>query len=86
MPDGHTCLLALPPECTEGEGPTVMPYLKLFCRYITDRKVSLKTTSPSVKAAQATILTWGNRNPHGLLVANILYEKCLIKTLTEMTE
>uniref|UniRef100_A0A4W5M9F5 TLDc domain-containing protein n=1 Tax=Hucho hucho TaxID=62062 RepID=A0A4W5M9F5_9TELE len=35
MPDGQLCLLALPPECSLGEGP---PYLKLFCRYITDRK------------------------------------------------
>ncbi|KAI4887188.1 hypothetical protein NFI96_021289, partial [Prochilodus magdalenae] len=38
MPDGQLCLLALPPECTQGEGSTDMPYLKLFCRFITDRK------------------------------------------------
>ncbi|XP_029114589.1 nuclear receptor coactivator 7 isoform X2 [Scleropages formosus] len=38
MPDGQLCLLALPPECSEGEGPIAMPYLKLYCRYITDRK------------------------------------------------
>ncbi|XP_030574571.1 nuclear receptor coactivator 7 isoform X2 [Archocentrus centrarchus] len=38
MPDGQLCLLALPPECCEGEGPEPMPYLKLICRYITDRK------------------------------------------------
>ncbi|KAI1895052.1 hypothetical protein AGOR_G00102300 [Albula goreensis] len=38
MPDGQLCLLALPAECSEGEGPTAMPYLKLCCRYITDRK------------------------------------------------
>nr|XP_020498330.1 nuclear receptor coactivator 7-like isoform X2 [Labrus bergylta] len=38
MPDGQLCLLALPPECCEGEGPEAMQYLKLFCRYITDRK------------------------------------------------
>ncbi|KAF7660526.1 hypothetical protein LDENG_00280310 [Lucifuga dentata] len=38
MPDGQLCLLALPPECCQGEGPETMPYLKLFCRYITDRK------------------------------------------------
>lgn len=38
MPDGQLCLLALPPECCPGEGPQAMPYLKLFCRYITDRK------------------------------------------------
>ncbi|CAK6956886.1 nuclear receptor coactivator 7 [Scomber scombrus] len=38
MPDGQLCLLALPPECCQGEGPEAMPYLKLFCRYITDRK------------------------------------------------
>ncbi|KAM7375949.1 hypothetical protein PAMP_005707 [Pampus punctatissimus] len=42
MPDGRLCLLALPPECCQGEGPEVMPYLKLFCRYITDRKVGVK--------------------------------------------
>lgn len=39
MPDGQLCLLALPPECCQGEGPEAMQYLKLFCRYITDRKV-----------------------------------------------
>ncbi|XP_017563324.1 oxidation resistance protein 1 isoform X1 [Pygocentrus nattereri] len=38
MPDGQLCLLALPPECAQGAGPTDMPYLKLFCRFITDRK------------------------------------------------
>ncbi|KAJ0008986.1 hypothetical protein NQD34_016401 [Periophthalmus magnuspinnatus] len=38
MPDGQLCLLALPPECCEGEGADATPYLKLFCRYITDRK------------------------------------------------
>ncbi|CAB1334934.1 unnamed protein product [Coregonus sp. 'balchen'] len=38
MPDGQRCLLALPPECSQGEGQAAMPYLKLFCRYITDRK------------------------------------------------
>ncbi|KAJ7989214.1 hypothetical protein DPEC_G00317180 [Dallia pectoralis] len=38
MPDGQLCLLALPHECSQGEGPAAMPYLKLFCRYITDRK------------------------------------------------
>ncbi|XP_028294779.1 oxidation resistance protein 1 isoform X2 [Gouania willdenowi] len=38
MPDGQLCLLALPPECCEGAGPEAVPYLKLFCRYITDRK------------------------------------------------
>ncbi|KAK2825979.1 hypothetical protein Q5P01_020193 [Channa striata] len=38
LPDGQLCLLALPPECCEGEGPEAMPCLKLFCRYITDRK------------------------------------------------
>ncbi|XP_026882887.2 nuclear receptor coactivator 7 isoform X2 [Electrophorus electricus] len=38
MPDGQLCLLALPPECTQGAGPADMPYLKLFCRFITDRK------------------------------------------------
>lgn len=41
MPDGQLCLLALPPECCQGEGPEAMPYLKLFCRYITDRKVGV---------------------------------------------
>ncbi|XP_029316323.1 nuclear receptor coactivator 7 isoform X2 [Cottoperca gobio] len=38
MPDGQLCLLALPPECCQGEGPEAMRYLKLFCRHITDRK------------------------------------------------
>ncbi|XP_026195590.1 nuclear receptor coactivator 7 isoform X2 [Anabas testudineus] len=38
LPDGQLCLLALPPECCQGEGPEAMPCLKLFCRYITDRK------------------------------------------------
>ncbi|XP_057715486.1 oxidation resistance protein 1 isoform X1 [Corythoichthys intestinalis] len=38
MPDGQLCLLALPPECCPGEGPDATPYLKLFCRHITDRK------------------------------------------------
>lgn len=44
MPDGQLCLLALPPECCEGEGPEAMRYLKLFCRYITDRKVGVNST------------------------------------------
>lgn len=43
MPDGQLCLLALPPECCQGEGPEAMQYLKLFCRYITDRKVGVKS-------------------------------------------
>ncbi|XP_062863938.1 oxidation resistance protein 1 [Trichomycterus rosablanca] len=38
MPDGQLCLLALPPECTQGAGSSDLPYLKLFCRFITDRK------------------------------------------------
>ncbi|XP_068608102.1 oxidation resistance protein 1 [Brachionichthys hirsutus] len=38
MPDGQLCLLALPPECCQGEGPEAVQYLKLFCRYITDCK------------------------------------------------
>ncbi|KAJ3613549.1 hypothetical protein NHX12_019796 [Muraenolepis orangiensis] len=38
MPDGQLCLLTLPPECCQGEGPEAVPYLKLFCRYITDCK------------------------------------------------
>nr|XP_020446527.1 nuclear receptor coactivator 7-like isoform X2 [Monopterus albus] len=38
LPDGQLCLLTLPPECCEGEGPEAVSYLKLFCRYITDRK------------------------------------------------
>ncbi|KAL3049297.1 hypothetical protein OYC64_008707 [Pagothenia borchgrevinki] len=38
MPDGQLCLLALPPECCQAEGPEAMRYLKLFCRHITDRK------------------------------------------------
>lgn len=44
MPDGQLCLLALPPECCQGEGPGSMRYLKLFCRYITDRKVAVNST------------------------------------------
>lgn len=38
LPDGQLCLLALPPECCEGEGADSTSYLKLFCRYITDCK------------------------------------------------
>ncbi|XP_020569147.1 oxidation resistance protein 1-like isoform X3 [Oryzias latipes] len=38
LPDGQLCLLALPPELCEGEGPEAMSYLKLFGRHITDRK------------------------------------------------
>lgn len=47
MPDGQLCLLALPPECCQGEGPEAMQYLKLFCRYITDRKVGVGTALAS---------------------------------------
>lgn len=47
MPDGQLCLLALPPECCQGEGPEATSYLKLFCRYITDRKVGAKNTDLS---------------------------------------
>ncbi|MGH0151713.1 UNVERIFIED_CONTAM: hypothetical protein FKN15_020705 [Acipenser sinensis] len=40
MPDGQLCLLALPPECSpaQEEEPVAVHYLKLCCRYITDRK------------------------------------------------
>ncbi|XP_028675366.2 nuclear receptor coactivator 7 isoform X1 [Erpetoichthys calabaricus] len=40
MPDGQLCLLALPPECDPFQGEDTRPvrYLKLCCRYITDRK------------------------------------------------
>lgn len=38
LPDGQRCLLALPPECTQGAGPADLPCLKLFCRFVTDRK------------------------------------------------
>ncbi|XP_015240637.1 PREDICTED: nuclear receptor coactivator 7-like isoform X3 [Cyprinodon variegatus] len=38
LPDGHLCLLALPPECCQGERPEPMLYLKLFCHHITDGK------------------------------------------------
>lgn len=40
MPDGQLCLLALPPECSpaQEEEPVAVRYLKLCCRYITDRK------------------------------------------------
>lgn len=39
LPDGKVCLLALPSECSQGDGPAGMSCLKLFSRYITDRKV-----------------------------------------------
>ncbi|XP_058254503.1 oxidation resistance protein 1 isoform X1 [Hemibagrus wyckioides] len=38
LPDGQLCLLALPPECTQGAESAGLPCLKLFCRFITDRK------------------------------------------------
>ncbi|XP_041096455.1 nuclear receptor coactivator 7 isoform X2 [Polyodon spathula] len=40
MPDGQLCLLALPPECSlaQEEESVAVCYLKLCCRYITDRK------------------------------------------------
>ncbi|XP_043119259.1 oxidation resistance protein 1 isoform X1 [Puntigrus tetrazona] len=38
LPDGNVCLLALPSECSHGEGPAGLSCLKLFSRYITDRK------------------------------------------------
>ncbi|XP_056624038.1 nuclear receptor coactivator 7 isoform X2 [Triplophysa dalaica] len=38
LPDGKVCLLALPSECSQGQGPAGMSCLKLFSRYITDRK------------------------------------------------
>lgn len=38
MPDGELCLLALPPECSQGEGSSSIKYLKLCSRYITNRK------------------------------------------------
>ncbi|KAG1971864.1 nuclear receptor coactivator [Pimephales promelas] len=38
LPDGNVCLLALPSECSQGEGPAAVSCLKLFSRYITDRK------------------------------------------------
>ncbi|KAI5622864.1 oxidation resistance protein 1-like isoform X2, partial [Silurus asotus] len=38
LPDGQLCLLALPSECTQGAGPSNPPCLKLFCRFITERK------------------------------------------------
>uniref|UniRef100_A0A8C1NFZ2 Uncharacterized protein n=1 Tax=Cyprinus carpio TaxID=7962 RepID=A0A8C1NFZ2_CYPCA len=38
LPDGNVCLLALPSECSQGEGPAGLSCLKLFSRYITDRK------------------------------------------------
>ncbi|XP_060734957.1 oxidation resistance protein 1 isoform X2 [Tachysurus vachellii] len=38
LPDGQRCLLALPPECTQGAESAGLPCLKLFCRFITDRK------------------------------------------------
>lgn len=50
MPDGQLCLLALPPECSAGGG-SALPYLKLCCRYFTDRKVR--------------VLPGGTGGPHG---------------------
>lgn len=47
LPDGQRCLLALPPECTQGAGPADLPCLKLFCRFVTDRKVSFLPRSRS---------------------------------------
>lgn len=41
LPDGKVCLLALPSECSQGQGPAGMSCLKLFSRYITDRKVRI---------------------------------------------
>ncbi|XP_052002078.1 oxidation resistance protein 1 [Xyrauchen texanus] len=38
LPDGKVCLLTLPSECSQGEGPAGMSCLKLFSRYITERK------------------------------------------------
>ncbi|XP_059376287.1 nuclear receptor coactivator 7 isoform X1 [Carassius carassius] len=38
LPDGNVCLLALPSECSKGEGPACLSCLKLFSHYITDRK------------------------------------------------
>ncbi|XP_060789333.1 oxidation resistance protein 1 isoform X2 [Neoarius graeffei] len=38
LPDGQLCLLALPSECTQGAEPAGLPCLRLFCRFITDRK------------------------------------------------
>ncbi|KAA0711135.1 Oxidation resistance protein 1 [Triplophysa tibetana] len=38
LPDGKWCLLALPSECSQGLGPAGMSCLKLFSRFITDRK------------------------------------------------
>ncbi|XP_052386056.1 oxidation resistance protein 1 isoform X2 [Carassius gibelio] len=38
LPDGNVCLLALPSECSQVDGAAGMSCLKLFSRYITDRK------------------------------------------------
>lgn len=38
LSDGKVCLLALPFECCQGEGPADMSCLRLVSRYITDRK------------------------------------------------
>lgn len=38
LPDGNVCLLALPSECSREEDSAGLSCLKLFSRYITDRK------------------------------------------------
>ncbi|XP_073725529.1 uncharacterized protein [Misgurnus anguillicaudatus] len=38
LSDGRVCLLALPSECCQGDGPADMSCLRLVSRYITDRK------------------------------------------------
>lgn len=79
MPDGQLCLLALPPECCQGDGPEAMQYLKLFCRYITDRKVGVTGTyvgpwfstpvgvcgRPSTSSLSLSLLGCGLRDPAG---------------------
>lgn len=56
LPDGQLCLLALPPECCQGEGPEAVLYLKLICRYITDGKVGEKKHGSDLNFADATKL------------------------------
>lgn len=58
MPDGQLCLFALPPEFCEGEGPEAVQYLKLLCRYITDRKVGVRGLCCPINLCYSLPLSW----------------------------
>jgi len=77
MPDGQLCLLTLPPECCQGEGPEAVPYLKLFCRYITDCKVSrwLLTLNLSLK-------TKTERDPNNITLSILCHSLYLSLSLS----